>query len=570
MKIKFPLYAQVLGVLFLHLSLLLILFFGFFNAQFGVGWEPLVYSPFGERVDAMTWIIGRQMQGRPVDTWNSVLESFGNFYGVKFYVFDARGHQLAGEPLTPPTEVQSHLLFHRPFPPGFDPRGVGPGKGAPDGFPFPPGVVPPSIPPDGREPLPDAHELLPGSPLHAVPNDPKPPVLDISQAEGGLPPGTVPPPRQLSPEAAEAAMNHRIPPNFVARVRGRFLLHTGHPDCYWIGARLHLRREQPATLLAVSHNLLQSRLFLDFGLFLASIAAILLLSVLIWIPFVFRVTRALSELTLTTEKISEGSFETSLSARGWDEIGSLTLSINRMAKKLNSFVTGQKRFLGDIAHELCSPVARLQVALEILEHGSPDKREQSIKDIREEVEEMSNLINELLAFSKAGLRGREMELSAVELEPLLQGAVAKICPSGLVTIDIPDGCQVLADQTLLERAVSNILRNAVRYAGTAGPINIYVSRLHKDVSIKITDCGPGVPEEAVRNLGEPFFRPEPSRSRSSGGVGLGLAIVKTCVEACNGKFAVRNRQPSGLEVEITLSACAKSPAHPPQPPVAVN
>jgi two-component system sensor histidine kinase CpxA len=129
----------------------------------------------------------------------------------------------------------------------------------------------------------------------------------------------------------------------------------------------------------------------------------------------------------------------------------------------------------------------------------------------------------------------------------------------------------MAEPDLLGRALGNVVRNALRYASPTGgadysyrptmrtdghptgPITIS-AREHADrVTIYITDCGPGVPEEALHRLFDPFFRPESARTRETGGVGLGLAIVKTCVEACGGTVAVRNVKPSGLQVEFELS-----------------
>ena len=74
------------------------------------------------------------------------------------------------------------------------------------------------------------------------------------------------------------------------------------------------------------------------------------------------------------------------------------------------------------------------------------------------------------------------------------------------------------------------------------------------MEVRVTDCGPGLPEDCLPQIFDPFYRPEPSRGRDTGGVGLGLAIVKTCIEACNGTVTCRNRKPTGLEFKIVLDA----------------
>ena len=105
---------------------------------------------------------------------------------------------------------------------------------------------------------------------------------------------------------------------------------------------------------------------------------------------------------------------------------------------------------------------------------------------------------------------------------------------------------------VLTRALANLVRNAVKYAADNGPIYVLAERKKDTVSIEVRDTGPGVSEDLLDQLFEPFFRPEPSRDRDSGGVGLGLAIVKTCVETCRGKVTARNLKPRGFAVTIIL------------------
>jgi two-component system sensor histidine kinase CpxA len=244
-----------------------------------------------------------------------------------------------------------------------------------------------------------------------------------------------------------------------------------------------------------------------------------------------------------------------------------------MSARLREFFTGQKRFLGDIAHELCSPLARMEMALSILEQRADEKQRDYVADVREELRHMSGLINELLSFSKAGVGGKNVELKPVPLAELIGRAVARESKDhGGVVVDVPGSLAVMAEPDLLSRALGNVLRNALRYAlpvhaggagysyrptlhhdgRPAGPITVS-TREHEDrVSIFITDSGPGVPEEALHRLFDPFFRPETARTRETGGTGLGLAIVKSCIEACGGSVAVRNVQPTGLQVEFDM------------------
>jgi len=309
------------------------------------------------------------------------------------------------------------------------------------------------------------------------------------------------------------------------------------------------------TLLLVSDSLSAGGLFFDPMPWVIVGFGAVIFSVLFWIPLVQGVTRSLSQMTRATEQISEGRFDTRVDERRGDELGRLGQAVNRMAARLSGFVTGQKRFLGDIAHELCSPLARIQVALGILDQRADDKQKAYVDDLREEVEQMSRLVNELLSFSKAGLTPREVKLEPVNLATTARRVLeSESAQSSQVQIQIPDSLSVLAQPELLSRALSNLVRNAVRYAGQAGPITVSALRKDDTVVVTVADQGPGVPETSLQQIFDPFFRAEASRSRDTGGVGLGLAIVKTCVEACQGSVSAKNRAPQGLEVQIVLKA----------------
>ena len=338
----------------------------------------------------------------------------------------------------------------------------------------------------------------------------------------------------------------------------KFIVRVAKPPGYWIGTRLPpIEREQrprgPLTLLMVSESLTASGLLIEFKPWLIAAGAAVLVSVLFWLPLVRGITRALGHMTGAAEKIAHGNFDTHVPTARRDELGRLGTALNDMAARLHEFFTGQKRFLGDIAHELCSPLARMEMALSILEQRADQTQLGYVADVREEVQQMSALVTELLSFSKAGMQARNTPLQPVPLAELARSVLAREAPDHRnVLIEIDTILTVLAEPELLTRALANVIRNAIRYAGESATIAL-AARTHGDqIAIIIADDGPGVPDESLHRLFDPFFRPEAARTRESGGVGLGLAIVKTCVEACGGSVAVRNRQPHGLEVEFLL------------------
>jgi two-component system sensor histidine kinase CpxA len=625
-KVRLPLYAQIFGMLSLYLLTLTAIVFITLNAQFGFGWDALIKSPLGDRVNTIADAVVGHLASSKKAQWNDVLKSYEKRHHLKFFLFDVFGHQLAGATTELPKTIERYVPEfggpHR-FGPWTRARIVARTyRGGPDHIagqsldgPLPPPMLweavnrtpvtmeknekktmgaqaaqnrsskaesvaaaaPSSrliVTAPGGEPVgPDGMWTPPGEDMGPRPSGPPwgPP------DSGGFPRGgrTEPPafgmppppffhegqdpmvPPQFGPANGEPVAWH-LPPEMM-HAHGQFMMHSQNPDRFWICTRVHVSALDstfpiPAVLVAESDNIWQNNLLFDTTFILEVAGALLAFSLIFWWPFVYSISHSLAKLTTATEAIAEGQFDTRLEVERGDEIGRLSDAVNVMAGRLASFVSGQKRFLGDISHELFSPLARLQMALELLDEDATENQKATVNDIREEVSEMNNLVNELLAFSKAGLKGREIELTVVNVRKIISESVDRTTPNDNFVVKVPGEPKAIADAVLLSRAVSNVLRNAVRYAGDKGPITVAVSsdRHTEQISIVISDCGKGVPEEALSRLAEPFFRPEASRSRSSGGVGLGLAIVKSCVEACNGTVAFRNRAQGGFEVEMRL------------------
>jgi len=423
--------------------------------------------------------------------------------------------------------------------------------------------------------------LMPDHPPGAVPAPPSgmmqtppfPPVTFMIRTEGNGPKIG-----ELDSLATGRPFMPPPPPN------QQFLIHTKDPNSYWIGTFFpivspNMVRQgavgffpgppmRPGVLIATTPNLLQSKLGVNLNFLYVVVLCVLGVSIVIWSPFAFRVTRTLGELTDVTQHIANGNFDVKLKDGNWDELKRLASSINVLSSRLNNFVLGQRRFLGDIAHELCSPISRLQIALALLEESRSERHPAIIRDIRDEVADMSALIQELLSFSKASLRGQQVELTPVAVAPLIRHTVEKIGSSASFLLDVDEKLFVLAEETLLQRAFANVLRNSVRYAAEYGPIDVVASAAGSQVTITVRDRGPGVPPEALDLLGEPFYRPEPSRDRNTGGAGLGLAIVKTCIETCQGTLLVENCAPHGLVVKLVLCQAAVHELDPAKEPTA--
>jgi two-component system sensor histidine kinase CpxA len=339
-----------------------------------------------------------------------------------------------------------------------------------------------------------------------------------------------------------------------------FLIKTSVPTRYWVGVRVPIwgesaTRPMHGALVWTFSSLWTNPLLFDYKPWLAVVIVVILLSVACWLPLIRGLTRSISQLTSATGAIAQGRFATRLSVNRRDELGQLSRAINDMAERLSGFVHGQRRFLGDIAHELCSPIARIQVALGVLEQRAEDNQKAYVLGVQEEVENMSGLINELLSFSKAGMNASTTPLTRVNVADTVRQVLQREAKDeARIDTHIDAQLEVLAHPDYLFRSLANILRNAIRYAGDAGSIVVSAREKGGTVSITVADNGPGIPASELEEVFKPFYRPEFARQRETGGVGLGLAIVKTCVEACGGAVQCRNRLPKGLEVEIRLPA----------------
>ncbi|EIP98268.1 signal transduction histidine kinase [Opitutaceae bacterium TAV1] len=569
-RIAFPLSLKVSLWLLLNLLLLAAAAGAFLLTHSGFRWDALVAGSSGNRVQAVADVITARLRNEPLASHDALLAQFSEAYGVEFSLFSPAGRQLAGPETTLPDDVRIRVAAPRGGPPLLLPPGRRflPGGRFPDEtgseVPF---FLRPGFPArDDPRMQPESHTRSATPKTGADKRDD--PATNAPDADGATPFARLPDgnPAPASPAAATAH-----PPGDTSGER--FLVRAGEPAAWWIGVRLPRLAGQARSpflssgpvLLLRAPSLGSAALLLDFKPWLLTALVTLGFSVLFWLPLVRSITRALGQLTRATERIAEGHFDTRVDERRGDEIGRLGGAVNRMAGQLDHLVNGQRRFLGDIAHELGSPLGRMQFAVGILEERAGEDLQPSVANVREEVQQMSALVHELLTLTRAGLRPRHVDLAAMELAPLVARVVAREAAGAedRVAASVSPGLAVQADPELLARALGNLVRNALRYAGDApGPITLSARAEEASASsgdgssvvITIEDDGPGVPPDTLTRLGEPFYRPEFARSRETGGVGLGLAIVKSAVEACRGSVQFANRSPHGFRAEIRLAA----------------
>jgi two-component system, OmpR family, sensor histidine kinase CpxA len=313
-------------------------------------------------------------------------------------------------------------------------------------------------------------------------------------------------------------------------------------------------------------------------------------------------TSPIVQLRAATQKLASGD----LTARAGmpashrhDEMAELMRDFDRMAARLENLVTARSRLLTDISHELRSPLARLNVALELARQRSGPEARSALDRIDREANRLNELIQKLLTIARLESGHESIEKSPVHLEQIIHEiakdaafeAQSRHCE---VEATVVDDCVVLGSPSLLHSAIENVVRNAIRYTqeGTSvevrleqgvalpnlgyqslesqkmGQLNIGVQSAalkndgvsRQEAVVRVTDSGPGVPEDALDKLFRPFYRIDDARGRQTGGVGLGLAITDRAVRLHGGTIRVSNRPQGGLMVEIRLPLSAAEPS----------
>lgn len=238
-----------------------------------------------------------------------------------------------------------------------------------------------------------------------------------------------------------------------------------------------------------------------------------------------------------------------------DELAQLTNDFNKMAENLEKLMTSQKRLLADISHELRSPLTRLQMAAGLAQMQENSKESNYLSRIEKEANTLDEMIGDVLKLSRleaqSQMLNKEQQPFNLVLKPVISDAKfeAKQNNKSLNIIG-EQNSEFSFDGQILSSALDNVLRNAIKYANNE--ITVKLKQSKDDIEITISDDGPGVPEEDLNNLFEPFFRVSQSRQRNSGGTGLGLAICKHAILAHNGCIKLHNQKDSGLSVIIKL------------------
>lgn len=305
-------------------------------------------------------------------------------------------------------------------------------------------------------------------------------------------------------------------------------------------------------------------------------------------------TSPVTKLRAATRELANGNLDARvMPALGnrRDELASLAADFDLMAEKIQSLVDSQRRLLGDISHELRSPLARLNVALELARQRAGQDASTALERIQREAENLNEMIGQLLALTRLESGAAELKKTEFDLAQLVRDIADDAefearSRNRSVKLETPEHCNIVGSDQVLRRAIENVVRNAVQYTAEGTEVEVKLECLEKANAegsddrfsktkskaqssrpaesrfkpgsdrglavITVRDHGAGVPESALAEIFRPFYRVDDARDRDTGGTGLGLAIAERAVRLHGGNVKATNEPTGGLGVTIVV------------------
>jgi signal transduction histidine kinase len=264
-------------------------------------------------------------------------------------------------------------------------------------------------------------------------------------------------------------------------------------------------------------------------------------------PVVRRLTRRLEALKAGVEAFGAGALHQRVDEGGRDEVAAVAVSFNRAAGRIEALLRSHQNLLANASHELRSPLARLKMAMAMLDDASPEMRARLKHEIHTNIGELDALVEEVLLASRLDASATLDTSQPVALLAIAAEEAARVGASAAGDDVVQPG-----DERLLRRAVRNLLENARRYAGEGVEVQV-ARRADGGVDVAVADRGPGVPEAWRERIFEPFFR-LPGHAEREGGVGLGLALVRQIAERHGGRARCEAHEGGGSRFVISLPA----------------
>jgi two-component system, OmpR family, sensor histidine kinase CpxA len=274
-------------------------------------------------------------------------------------------------------------------------------------------------------------------------------------------------------------------------------------------------------------------------------------------------TGPILQLRRASHQLAKGELNTRAAPgmeRRRDELGALVRDFNSMADHIEQLISSQRQLIYDISHEVRSPLARLNVALDLARERKGS--DPAFDRMNQDIGRLGDMMGRLLAIARLDTSAAPTPFSLLNLTEILSRVVTdarfesqeRRCS---VQLDAAGRCFVHGNAELLHSAIENLIRNAVRYTAPGTPVEVGLecttgAGKTRSARLTIRDHGPGVPESELRNIFRPFYRVADARDRQSGGSGLGLAIADRVVRLHQGTIYAENAAGNGLEIKVSL------------------
>lgn len=281
----------------------------------------------------------------------------------------------------------------------------------------------------------------------------------------------------------------------------------------------------------------------------------------IFLSFIFSnsLVKPIERLTKVSEKMSKGQLSTRVKIKSNDEIGLLGESFNSMAEQLEKIESNRLKFLGDISHDLKTPLATIKVLAESLE-GEEDIEiyQEFFGDIVSEVDRMTLMVNNILELNKisnANIPLKKSDFAYADIVKQCIYSIKTLANNKSIQIDFIDksyGELLYADKEKIKAMTLNLVENAVKYTERNGRVEVCLKKEESYFNLIVKDNGKGIPEEDLSFIFDRFYRVDKTRHRDTGGSGIGLSIVKTVVDLHRGRVVVNSELGEGTEFIVSL------------------
>ncbi|MDD4112747.1 MAG: HAMP domain-containing sensor histidine kinase [Herbinix sp.] len=273
-----------------------------------------------------------------------------------------------------------------------------------------------------------------------------------------------------------------------------------------------------------------------------------------------RLTKPLTKVVTSIDRLTEGYLDEEVSIKGYYEIEKISDSFNQMINRMQKIENSRQEFVSNVSHELKTPITSIKVLADslLMQDDAPvELYREFLVDITEEIERENKIINDLLSLVKLDKTAGDLNISSININELLEQILKRLRPIAQrqnIEMIYESFRPVMAevDEVKISLAISNLIENAIKYNTPDGWVRVSLNADHKYFFIKVSDSGIGIPDDVQDMIFERFYRVDKARSRESGGTGLGLAITRSVVQMHRGAIRVYSVEGDGTTFNIRI------------------